>query len=169
MFKKFDDEKDTLELLGNYTKRNEPLILTPIKEKRREETKQENRINGSFRTKKKIQIENTTNDTLKKFITIVSILAIMYMIQKIYLLNQVMNLEKDIKKTTEKMINQTHSMFSPDWKEYMVTLTSPKSKETETVNVFALNEGHAGSMAFRQTKLSSAIVEKCSEVNRHVS
>ena len=107
MFKKFDDEKDTLELLGNYTKRNEPLILTPIKEKRREETKQENRINGSFRTKKKVQIENTTNDTLKKFITIVSILAIMYMIQKIYLLNQVMNLEKDIMKTTEKTINQT--------------------------------------------------------------
>lgn len=62
MFQKFDDEKDTLELLGNYTKRNEPLILTPIKDKIKEEVKQENRINGSFRTKKSYTQEKMNLD-----------------------------------------------------------------------------------------------------------
>ncbi len=48
----------------------------------------------------------------------------------------------------------------PKWKKFSVLLMNYQSKEQEVIEVFAINEGQAGFLAMRKSKLLPVGVEK---------
>lgn len=63
----------------------------------------------------------------------------------------------------------TAHMFKPQWKNFKVLLIDPGSKESDEVEVWALDKGQAGFLAFRKTRLESCFVEKVEEINKVAS
>lgn len=63
----------------------------------------------------------------------------------------------------------TAHMFKPEWKHFSVLLVDPVSKEEDKVEVWALDKGQAGFLAFRKTRLESCSVEKVEEILSNAS
>ena len=51
-------------------------------------------------------------------------------------------------------------IMKPEWKCFTVHLKNYQTKETEEIEVYALNEGQAGFLAMRQSTLMPVGVEK---------
>jgi|GEM_PF-5020863 len=61
-------------------------------------------------------------------------------------------------------------LSKPKWHCYEVHLRTPQTNESEIVKgIYALNQDHAGFLAFRKTKLRSCYVEKVVEVMSNAS
>ena len=60
--------------------------------------------------------------------------------------------------------SSTVNMFRPQWKNFKVLLVEPKTKDSEEIEVWALDKGQAGFLAFRKTRFESCSVEKVEEI-----
>ncbi|NCB50130.1 MAG: hypothetical protein EOM53_05615 [Alphaproteobacteria bacterium] len=58
-----------------------------------------------------------------------------------------------------------HPVIKPQWKKFLVLIMDYQTKETQNIEVYALNKGQAGFLALRKSTLVPAGVERVEEIS----